>query len=120
MSWGYNQQSGIITHNDEYMGVGYSGYPPNVNNPKAQGIIDSGPIPKGTYTITFIGNTDTHGPFVLGLIPAKANVMFGRSGFLMHSDSIMHPGFASKGCIICLTSLRQLIWLSKDIVLIVS
>ena len=120
MSWEYCQQSGVITQNGEYKGVGYSGYPPNVNNPEAQGIIDSGPIPKGEYTITFIGDTQTHGPYVLGLIPAKSNSMFGRSGFLIHSDSIIHPGFASKGCIICLISLRQNIWANKDIVLIVT
>lgn len=120
MSWEYNQQTGVISWNGDYKGIGYSGYPPNVNNPLAQNIEDSGPIPKGSYTICYIGDTPLHGPYVLQLSPARDNTMFGRSGFLMHSDSLSHPGFASKGCIICLLSLRQVIWGSKDVELIVS
>ena len=34
------------------------------------------------------------------LIPSPTNEMFGRSEFLIHGDSLEHPGAASEGCII--------------------
>ena len=39
-------------------------------------------------------------PFSLRLTPDPANDMCGRDGFLIHGDSIAHPGTASQGCII--------------------
>jgi len=35
--------------------------------------------------------------------------MFGRRGFLIHGDSKLHPGTASKGCIILPRWARELI-----------
>ena len=55
-----------------------------------------------------------HGPFVLRLTPAPTNEMFGRDGFLIHGDSIEHPGSASHGCIILPRAIREAIAKSDD------
>jgi hypothetical protein len=46
--------------------------------------------------------------------PDSANTMFGRSGFLIHGDSIARPGFASRGCIIAGRLIREAIAASGD------
>ena len=122
MTWTYKQASGELWHGDpEPVAVGYSGAEPlGKNNPDAQDIPCVGPIPQGNYTITGPPeNTTSHGPFVLQLVPDPANEMFGRSGFLMHGDSIEHPGQASEGCIIMPFNVRQRVWNSSDRDLIV-
>ena len=48
------------------------------------------------------------------LWPDAANQMFGRGDFLLHGDSIEHPGCASKGCIIMPRDVRQQVWQSGD------
>ena len=55
-----------------------------------------------------------HGPYVLTLTPAPTTNTFGRSGFLMHGDSIIAPGTASKGCIIMPHDAREQVWNSGD------
>jgi hypothetical protein len=40
--------------------------------------------------------------------------MFGRSGFLIHGDSIIRPGTASRGCIILAREIREQIAASGD------
>ena len=45
-------------------------------------------------------DSDSHGPLVIPLFAMPENEMFGRSGFLIHGDSVEHPGNASEGCII--------------------
>ena len=115
--WTYKQQSGEIWHGDpEPAGIGYSGAAPaGKNNPDTQDIPSVGPIPQGHYTI--VGppySSLSHGPFVLTLSPDPSNEMFGRSGFLIHGDSIGHPGEASEGCIIMPLAVRQRIWYSGD------
>ena len=63
-----------------------------------QCIQDIGPIPRGRYTIG--SATDHPSPFTLSLTPDPANDMCGRSGFLIHGDSVQLPGWASQGCIV--------------------
>jgi hypothetical protein len=46
------------------------------------------------------------------LQPAPTNQMFGRSGFLMHGDSVKLPDTASHGCIIMARATRERVWLS--------
>lgn len=99
--------------------TGYSGARGFRNDPRAITRIGEGPIPLGTYTIESPRDTDTHGPYVLPLTPDASNQMYGRSGFLMHGDSVSHPGTASKGCIILPRSTRELVWGSGDRVLTV-
>jgi hypothetical protein len=74
----------------------------------------SGPIPAGKYFIGTPHDTLTHGPFVLPLTPDPANEMFGRSAFLMHGDSVVDPGTASRGCIIMSRAVRKQVAASGD------
>jgi Protein of unknown function (DUF2778) len=43
------------------------------------------------------------------LTPDPSNDMCGRSGFLIHGDSVSHPGDASDGCIILSRAEREAI-----------
>lgn len=114
--WTYKQSSGQLWHGDpEPVATGYSGAEPDgKNNPTMQDVRDIGPIPCGAYTIGSPRNSPTHGPFALPLSPDPDNEMFGRSEFLMHGDSIEHPGQASEGCIIMPRNVRERVWNSSD------
>ncbi len=107
----YSQSTGKLTSNNGFvLGTGYAGALGFKNDPNAQSIHDKGPLPRGVYDVGPPHNTVGHGPFVLTLIPHPDNIMFGRGGFLIHGDSIEHPGTASKGCIIMPRSARELAW----------
>jgi hypothetical protein len=69
-------------------------------------------LPRGLYTIEPPHDSPQVGPYAMSLIPDPANEMFGRSDFLIHGDSIEHPGQASHGCIILPRSVREKIWQS--------
>ena len=112
--WSYSQSSGQITWDDEAIGIGYSGHGVGKNNPMMQAIKDVGPIPQGTYSIGEPFDTESHGPFVLRLSPTGATNTFGRSGFLIHGDSVCTPGLASEGCIILSRVAREHIARSED------
>jgi hypothetical protein len=113
--WIYEQLSGqLLSASGEVVATGYSGSPAGKNNPDDQYIADVGPIPQGNYTIGPPHDTPEHGPYVLSLTPAATNKMNGRSGFLMHGDSVAHPGSASEGCIIMPLKIRQQVWTSGD------
>lgn len=92
----------------------YSGAPADKNKPEFESVKNCGPIPEGVYTLADVEdvNGGPHGPYVIRLDPAPTNKMYGRSGFLMHADSVSHPGAASEGCIVVLGGLaqRQKIW----------
>jgi hypothetical protein len=68
------------------------------NNPGAQCEEDIGPLPRGLYAIG--DPRPGPSPFSLPLTPSPDNEMCGRRNFLIHGDSISHPGEASHGCII--------------------
>ena len=113
--WIYAQKTGDLLFNGQRVGAGYSGFDNGKNNPSMQAMADVGPIPQGDWTI--VGppiNTPTHGPFVLRLEAANGTNLFGRSGFLMHGDSIESPGTASHGCIIMPRNIREQVWQSGD------
>lgn len=94
---------------------GYSGGGRGKNRPDYQSVADVGPIPQGNWTITALTVEETdHGPYVLHLAPCENTNTFGREGFLIHGDSLEHPGEASKGCIILPRSIRERIWQSND------
>ena len=75
---------------------------------------DWGPLCRGIYTMQSPVDTETHGPYVIWLVPDPANDMFGRGGFGWHGDEIEHPGLASEGCICSAPTLRKLGWGSND------
>jgi hypothetical protein len=113
--WTYAQKSGDLSQNGQHVATGYSGFDNGKNNPAMQAIANLGPIPQGEWTI--VGppvNSPDHGPFVLHLQPANGTNTFGRSGFLMHGDSIESPGCASHGCIIMPRAIREQVWNSGD------
>ena len=112
--WQFVINSGEIRQDVEHVAWGYSGKGIGKNNPAAQSVPNVGPIPCEFYTIEDPHDTKDHGPFVLRLIPDVTNVMFGRSGFLIHGDSVQAPGTASEGCIIASKLTRLRIWDSGD------
>ena len=113
--WTYEQSTGwIISPSGARLCRGYSGAPSAKNNPTWQSEPDVGPIPQGAYTIDAPVDSPTHGPFALPLTPDPSNEMFGRSAFLIHGDSVEHPGAASEGCIIQPRFARERVWESGD------
>lgn len=118
MHW-YDQRTGRVFRNLVYIGLGYSGSPEGKNDPQKEDIPDVGPIPKGVYKIGQPEDTAIHGPYVLRLFAAPENEMYKRDGFLIHGDSVEHPGAASQGCIVLERKLRQQIWESGDHLLVV-
>lgn len=112
--WTYDQSSGQLFRDGQIVGTGYAGNGEGKNNPAMQHVSNVGPIPRGRYRIGPPHDTKLHGPFVLPLTEDPANEMFGRSGFLIHGDSIAAPGTASEGCIIMARSIREKIYLSDD------
>jgi len=112
--WNYSQSSGVLTHNFIRVGMGYSGHGEGKNNPSLQNVPDVGPCPQGRYSIGAMHDTETHGPHVMALTPESGTNTFGRSGFLIHGDSLEHPGAASEGCIILPRPIRDQISASND------
>lgn len=113
----WSQSKGTLhsTIADKNIGNGYSGAVGYKNDPEAQKVHNKGPIPQGEWGI--LGppvDTATHGPYVIHLFAKPGTDTFGRSGFLIHGDSIEHPGQASEGCIILPRSVREFIWNSND------
>jgi len=89
------------------IGIGYSGFNGAKNNPGMESVHDVGPIPRGTYEIGAPFDSPEHGPLAMPLTPCPGTDTFGRSGFLMHGDSLEHPGEASHGCIIMPRDVRE-------------
>jgi len=113
--WTYEQSSGKLSKDGILIASCYSGCGEGKNNPSADATPDVGPIPQGQWKIEGPPqDTESHGPYVLHLSPAPDTITFGRSGFLIHGDSVQHPGTASKGCIIADRATRARIWQSGD------
>ena len=113
--WTFKQSTGELINADGVsLAQGYSGKDVGKNNPYMQNIKETGPIPQGMYIIDAPEDSPKHGPFALPLTPYPTNEMFGRSEFLIHGDSIQHPGGASEGCVIMPRFVRDRIWESGD------
>ena len=93
-----------------------SGHGEGVNDPAMQSIANFGPIPQGRWMINSPRKVPGRGPYVLPLVASPTTDIFGRSGFLIHGDSLEHPGAheASHGCIILAHAVREQIWESGD------
>lgn len=114
MSWFYTQKTGVLNYNQGVLCVGYSGCEEGKNNPALQHVRNKGPIPRGKYILGETFTSSDHGPVCIRLIPDAANEMFGRDAFLVHGDSKLNPGKASKGCVIMPLHIRQLMTSSND------
>jgi Protein of unknown function (DUF2778) len=118
--WTYVQKTGELLRDGLHVAVGYAGFDDpetgqnGKNNPGLANVEEVGPIPVGKYFIGTPHDTLTHGPFVLPLKPDPGNEMFGRSAFLIHGDSVVEPGTASRGCIIMSRAVRTQIAASGD------
>jgi hypothetical protein len=120
MGWTYQQATGRLSHDREFIATGYAGIGQGLNNPASQNISFVGPLPAGTYTIGGPMLDGGHmGPFVLPLTGWVGNQMFGRDGFFIHGDNTARNNTASNGCIVLDRIWRQMIATSGDTVLIV-
>jgi hypothetical protein len=134
MNWLYRQASGVLMDpSGLIVGIGYSGAAGTGKNiPSMQAVHNVGPIPQGSWSIA--GRVEctsdlsqgvpcpdchgtgwhSHGPFVLRLEPEPGTETFSRAGFLIHGDSLAHPGGASEGCIVMPRDVREKISASSD------
>lgn len=90
----------------------YSGFQDGLNNPAMEQIANIGPIPRGAWYIGPTFDSPLHGPFCIVLTPQPGTDTFGRSGFLIHGDSIAHAGSASHGCIVTDRKTRE--WIAAN------
>lgn len=109
--WRYEQKTGRLWR---LVAEGYSGHDEGKNQPDLDSVRNVGPIPRGRWLITEKFDHPHKGPWCLRLQPVPGTDTHGRSGFLVHGDSISAPGTASEGCIIVSRGVRQRIWESDD------
>ncbi len=113
--WTYNQSSGQLSKDGIPLAVGYSGFGEGKNNSQFEPLPDVGPIPAGLWEICGPPfDAEERGPYVLRLEPMPGTITYGRVGFLMHGDSVEHPGQASKGCIVMDRITRGRVYQSGD------
>lgn len=112
MEWVWRQRTGELLQRltdglySDVIGTGYSGMGDGISDPSKQCFQDIGPIPRGGYSIGDPADDPTS--LTLPLIPDPSNAMCNRSGFLIHGDSTQAPGWASRGCIILPSDIRQI------------
>lgn len=116
--WTYEQRTGrLVDAAGKTLATGYAGAGAGKNNPDMQHVKNTGPLPRGRYTIGPPEEGTGHGPYVLRLTPFPSNSMWGRGRFLIHGDSVSAPGTASLGCICAPPLARHAVWESGDHVL---
>lgn len=99
-------QSGLLTFSGKTYQA-YSGHGIGKNNHTCEKMQNIGPIPCGDWEV--LRWDDWHGdkgPQVAVLAPTGFDP-YGRSAFLIHGDSVSHPGDASHGCIITARDVRN-------------
>lgn len=111
--WTYSQSFKSLLHNKIPVGEGYSGYGGGRDNPSHECIRNLGPIPSGRYRIGLPYTHPTKGPVVMRVTPVGHDAC-GRTDFLIHGESKLHPGEASRGCIILGERFRRKIAESRD------
>lgn len=90
---------------------GYSGAPGYVNDPRSEGKIAKGPIPKGVWKLGHAVDHKTLGPVAIPLEPVEVPSLrrSGRSGFYIHGDNAKNDRSASRGCIVVHRATREAI-----------
>lgn len=97
--WVYQQTTGELLADGEYVATGYSGHGDGVNNPAMQAVANVGPIPRGWYRCGAPHHHIRLGPVSIELSPIDHDCC-GRSEFFVHGDNVRGDKSASKGCII--------------------
>lgn len=120
MPWSYSQSAGVLSRNGQTVARGYSGIGAGLNNPAMEAAHNVGPIPLGAYTVGAPFHHPHAGGYTMRLTPKDGTNVYGRTGLIMHGDSVAHPGRASNGCIIERLDARQRVWTSGDHVLTVT
>lgn len=121
MTWIYSVRKKSFTHNGNFkFNAMYAGAVGYKDDPQYEKLEGKGPLPRGKYKIKGKPFKHPHaGPYTLRLTPYPGNMMYGRSGFLIHGDSRERPGEASNGCIVLAPTFRHQIYESGDRELIV-
>lgn len=89
-----------------YETIGHAGRGEGRNNPEAQDVKNWGPLPAGDYRVARSEHPRFRAP-AFRLTPKPDTVMYGRSGFWIHGDSMTNPGSASRGCIVISHAARE-------------
>ena len=120
MSWTYSITTGRLSSEDgKVAATGYSGHGEGLNNRRMQSAKGVGPIPAGRYAISPAFDHPEKGPCVMRLTPHPDNIMYGRSGFMLHGDNPAMNHTASDGCIIQGHDTREAVSASDDKELVV-
>lgn len=120
MAWFYEQRTGRIWRNNEpVLATGYAGAPGAVNDPAKQRIKNTGPLPRGVYTILPAITHPRLGPIAMKLEPFAGNEMFDRDDFWIHGDNSAMNRTGSMGCPVLGRQARATINRSTDKTLVV-
>ncbi len=116
--WIYSQSTGRLTYvdsngNSAFVGTGYAGYGPGLNNPAMQNVPFIGPLPQGLYTIGPQQDNGNRSQSMV-LTPNPGNQMFDRWGFLIHGPHKDDQHDSSNGCPVFKKSIRDQIGKSND------
>jgi hypothetical protein len=115
MPWNYRISTGQLRRPDgSEAAIGYAGRDEGLNNPAAEAIANTGPIPDGWWIIGTATNHPTCGPVALPLAPDRGTNTRGRDGFYIHGDNQAMNHTASHGCIILPRVVRQELAASND------
>ena len=111
--WTYEQATGKLFKDGDYIVTGYAGHEEGLNNPDMEGIRNVGPIPCGDWNIGPAFTHDKAGQVTMRLTPIGHDAK-GRDGFLIHGDNTKGNRSASNGCPIIQRAARNKINDSED------
>jgi hypothetical protein len=116
--WGVFTVATSVPGKSTIVAYGYSGHQDCLNDIHKQNIQGVGPLPAGTYVISRIYDDVERGKHTCELLPQTTNKMFGRSGFLIHGDTMAEAHNASDGCIVTTYAIRTM-FMVQDIIEVV-
>jgi hypothetical protein len=114
MTWVFHQDTGTMDSPSGTRFQGWAGQREGKNNPAMQGVPNTGPLPRGGYTIGEPHSSPHTGPYTMDLAPDSGNDMLGRGDFRVHGAAVENPELSSEGCIIMPRPAREAIWESGD------
>ena len=130
--WTYSQKNRTMSHNGIIFTVemiqnhnhkvripvlGYAGKGLGLNDPTMEDVANTGPLPRGKYTISSPRYVHSTGNYTMPLEPCDGHEMYGRTLFRIHGDNKEQNFTASEGCIVIDLRVRKAIWKSQDLIL---